>query len=433
MIGLVEAGTHEVGQPVFDAPNILWYFGASAGTLACLELVSGVGDGARGLWMLLVALGFAGAYVLLAAWLLRRGSTIPGGVVAAWTVAFVLAAGDSFEQLVGLTHASQVSVSLDRLNVPAAGPFARFEGHELGLGILTVAAGLAVYVWTRFPFVLAFAVSGALISAELLVPAVVSHPSASDHATALIVFGIALLVAGILVDLRAARRQAFWFHVVGLMALSAGLAYHAATHSSWGWKLILVEGILVLALAAPLRRATWTLFGIAGLYAPLAHYASDWFGSTGTDAALGLIGFAFVALGIAVQASERGWVGLSGERPPRAPSPVAGWPEASAPEAPPPEAAPPEAPPLDAPPPDAAAPDAAAPDAAPPDAAPPEAAPLEAPPPDAAAPDAAAPDAAAPDAAPPEAAPPEAPPPDAPPPDAPPADAAPDAPAPDSW
>ena len=218
---------------------------------------------------------------------------------------------------------TRTSVSVTTLPTPSPGPFGEFEGRQFVLVVLLVAAGLAVYVLTRFPFVFAFVAIGALVSAEFLVPAVVSKPSAFDHATALVAFGLAFLTGGILLDLRAHRRQAFWFHVVGLVALAAGLTYHAVTHSSWGWELILVAGVIVLISAAPLRRATWTLFGIVGVYAPLAHYAVQWFGNLGRTAALAAIGFGFVILGIQVRAAEGSRAGLRFEKPPPASTPSA--------------------------------------------------------------------------------------------------------------
>jgi hypothetical protein len=110
---------------------------------------------------------------------------------------------------------------------------------------------------------------------------------------------------------------------VRLDALAAGLTYHAVTHSSWGWELILIAGVLVLVIAGPLRRATWTLFGIVGVYAPLAHYAVVWFGNLGRTAALAAIGFGFVVLGIQVRAAEGSSAGLRfGKAPPALPPPA---------------------------------------------------------------------------------------------------------------
>jgi hypothetical protein len=315
----VDASGRQARAPVFDGPNILWYLGALGATVASLDVVGNVDGGARGLWVLLVALAFLAGYGLISIRLLGAGWVIPGSVIAVWGISFLLVAGGAFERLIGVwpspSAGGGVSVSIGGVAAPSPGPFESFEGHVFVLGLLAIAGGVAVYVLTRYEFAFVSVAGGTLFSAELVLPAIVHRPSASDHATALIVFGLAFLAAGILLDLRGLRRHAFWFHLTGLLALTGGLVYHAASNSSWGWELILVAGLLVLALAAPLRRATWVLFGILGGYAPLAHYAADWFGNTGTAAALAVVGFGIVAAGIAFRAGESGWDGLQVGRP----------------------------------------------------------------------------------------------------------------------
>ena len=54
----------------------------------------------------------------------------------------------------------------------------------------------------------------------------------------------------------------------------------------------------ILLLGASLRRATFGVFGIAGFYAPIAHYFETWFGNLGVAFALTALGLGLVALGI---------------------------------------------------------------------------------------------------------------------------------------
>ena len=297
-------------KPEFDAPNILWYFGALVGTLACLGVCDTVGTGARGLWILVAADVFLLAYIELATWLVRTGSIIPGGVIASWSIVFVPVAAGAIERLIGVWHPTQI-----------ASPVETFEWRALILSLLLVVAGIVVYRKDRFPFVFAFVAGGALLSAELLVPVFVSHPTLGDDATGLIVFGLVLLVIGILLDLRALRREGFWFHMIGLVVVAAALAYHAFAHTSWGWQLTLLIGVIILALAAPLRRATWVIFGIIGTYVPITHYADSWFGRLGAAVSLAIVGFGFVALGILFRTGEDGWTGLQFGRAPAPPAP----------------------------------------------------------------------------------------------------------------
>ena len=81
-------------RPVFDTPNILWFFGALTAAFAGAVVIESVHSSVRGLWILLAALAFLGVYAVLAFVLLRLGWEIPGGVVAATGVTFVpVAAG----------------------------------------------------------------------------------------------------------------------------------------------------------------------------------------------------------------------------------------------------------------------------------------------------------------------------------------------------
>ena len=49
-----------------------------------------------------------------------------------------------------------------------------------------------------------------------IVPVFVTQPSISDHATAFVVVGVLFLLLGLGLDFMAARREAFWWHLVGL-------------------------------------------------------------------------------------------------------------------------------------------------------------------------------------------------------------------------
>jgi hypothetical protein len=290
-------------RPVFDTPNILWFFGALTAAAAGVAVIGSVHSSARGLWILLVSLGFIAAYAIVSAALLQAGWEIPGGVVAATAVTFVPVATGAFERLVGIWR-----------NPSGPGPFQEFEGPDVALLVATAVGGLVVYTLVRFPFVFAYVAGATFLTAQLLVPVFVSRPSLSDHATAVLVVGIALLGVGIFSDLRDSRRTGFWWHAVGLVTMTVGLAYHAFSHTSWGWVVILIVGAIVLALAAPLHRATWGLFGVAGTYAPIAHYTDKWFGNLGTAFALAAVGFALLGIGIAIQRAGDSWTGLLARR-----------------------------------------------------------------------------------------------------------------------
>jgi hypothetical protein len=46
---------------------------------------------------------------------------------------------------------------------------------------------------------------------------------------------------------------------------------------------------------------SFAFFGLLGVYAPVAHWTIDWFGSAGSTAALALVGFGLPGAGLYVQ------------------------------------------------------------------------------------------------------------------------------------
>ena len=291
---------------MFDTPNILWFFGAFTAAVASDAVISQVHSSSRAVWILLASLAFLAAFAVLSAWLLRSGWWVAGGVLAAMAVTFVGPAGGSFERLIGVWR---TGASLD--------PIQEFEGPAFALVLAIAVAGLIAFAIVRFPFILAIVVLAAFFAAQLLLPVVVSSPSAADHATAFIVVGGALIVVGLTLDLARLRSEAFWWHLVGLTALSIGFGYHAFRHSTWGWVLIFVVGTVILSFATFLLRGTWAVFGVAGVYAPIAHYLNAWLGTLGTAFALAAAGVGLVALGLAARRYGGTWP----ERP-RRPVPV---------------------------------------------------------------------------------------------------------------
>jgi hypothetical protein len=206
-------------------------------------------------------------------------------------VTFVPLAGAAFEKLIGVLPKTPATVGL----------FQEFDWWFFVLALATIAAGLVAFATVRFHFLFWVVTGATFIAFAQLVPAALDHPSAADDASGLVVIGAVLLAIGIALDLRNARRAAFWWHLDGLVALALGLAYHAFRHSSWGWILILVAGSLLLLLAASLDRATWGIFGVAGFFAPIAHYLDVWLGHLGVAFAVALFGLGLIAIGLAVR------------------------------------------------------------------------------------------------------------------------------------
>ena len=266
--------------PRFDPPNVLWYFGAIAATIASYAVMSDVGSVHRGLWIFIVAIAFFGGAAGLSAFALRFRCWVPGGVVATAAVALFPAVVVGFEHLIGVWPK------------PSIDPFRDFEGVPFSLAALTILAGLVAFWLVRFGFVMLPVAAATELAVQFLLPVVVTHPSADAHVDALLVTGGAFVVVGMLLDARLHRSPAFWWHALGLFAIAIGLAYYVARgavesflpiqsphHSAWAWVTMLVLGAALVIASFVVRRATWAAFGVAGIYAPSLHYVNDWSGA----------------------------------------------------------------------------------------------------------------------------------------------------------
>jgi len=291
--------------PRFDPPNILWYFGAISATVAANAVVGETGAAHRGLWIFLVALLFLAGAAALSAAALRVGWWVPGGVLAASAVALVPAVTVGFEHLVGAwpKHPSTVN------------PFGHFSGAAFAIAAVTVVAGLVAYWLVRFGFVLLPVAVAGMIGIELLLPVIVSRPGFGDHMTTLIAAGAAFVVIGMLLDARRHRSAAFWWHVVGLLSIANGLVYYVGVnpvlpgnHSAvWAWVTMLVVGALLVVAAFPVGRATWAVFGLAGIYSPALHYVDEASGSWRYPLLMIFVSLGVIVVGVLLDLAGPAW------------------------------------------------------------------------------------------------------------------------------
>jgi hypothetical protein len=285
---------------VLDSRNILWHFGALSATGAAVAVVASVHPSARGFWILLVSLVFLGAYAAGSVALLRLGERIPGGVVASTAVSFVPVAAVGFERLIGVWSGSPRSAEATFGVDPSTVVVHRFNGHEFAVAVATAIAGLVVYAIVRYAFVFAWVAVAALAAVQFFLPAVDGSPRGVERSGTLLVTGLVFVAIGLYADLVRGRREAFWWHLVGLLAITGGFAYNVVFRESPGWVIALLAGVVALAGAVPLRRATWALFGLLGLWAPVVHYTAAWFGNLGTAFALFVVGLLILGAGLVV-------------------------------------------------------------------------------------------------------------------------------------
>ncbi|MNE71939.1 hypothetical protein D3C80_1678470 [compost metagenome] len=114
-------------------------------------------------------------------------------------------------------------------------------------------------------------------------------------------FGLALILASLLVDGRSRRDFAFWGYFAGLLAFWGGLSL-MDSGSELGKALYCLINLGLMGLAVLLRRPLFMVFGALGVAGYLGYLASEVFeDSLLFPVALTLIGLGVIALGIAYQ------------------------------------------------------------------------------------------------------------------------------------
>jgi hypothetical protein len=300
----------ERDRPRMDSPNVFWFFGALVTEAGVYALIEAIPTSQDGLWRLVTAVGLFVGFVLLAAALLRRWWSVPGGLAAALAVGTFPAVAVGFLQLIDVwPHDSFL------------GPFADFSGYWFGVALATAGVGLLAFALTRFPFILGVSIAIVIVAAQLFVPCFVEAPSGDNRSTMALVVGSLLVIAGIFLDAFGRRREAFWFHVLGWLTAAGGLIWFtvdASGDTDRGWVPMLIVGLALLVSATPIRRATWAVYGVLGFYAAVVHYLTTRLDENRWPFALLVLvlGLSIFAFGMVTHRYGKAWARRFVRRPP---------------------------------------------------------------------------------------------------------------------
>jgi hypothetical protein len=295
-----------------DPPNVLWFAGTYAVAFGSYALLGALPESHSSVWIFLAAIALLLVYSAAAYGLLRRGWWVPCGLAAALAVAMVPAVAVGFLRLIDV-WSSDV-------------PITDFNGCALAVAIVTAIAGLIAYWLTRFSFLYFTVVTAILVAAQFLAVAG-SSPSDEDRATAALVAGALIVIAGVFMDAFGRRRDAFWFHALGWFSVAGGLVFFILDPQGGdpqrGWIPMLIVGTLMVIAAGPIRRATWVVYGVLGYYAPLLHYMITGLNENGWVFAVALlaVGLSIFVFGLLIHRFGGTW----GERFVRRPPPRADY------------------------------------------------------------------------------------------------------------
>jgi hypothetical protein len=294
-----------------DPPNVLWFAGTYVVAGGSYALLGALPESHSSAWIFVAALAFLLVYSAASHRLLRQGWWVPGGLAAAVAIAMVPAVAVGFLRLIDV-WSNDV-------------PITDFNGWALAVAIVTAVAGLIAYWLTRFTFLYFTVVTAILVAAQFLAAAGGS-PSGEDRATAALVSGGLMVIAGVFLDAFGRRRDAFWFHALGWFSAAAGLVFlivEPGSHPERGWIPMLIVGTLLVIAAGPIRRATWAVYGVLGYYAPLLHYMLTGLNENGWVFAVALLtaGLSIFVFGMLIHRFGGTW----GRRFVRRPPPLADY------------------------------------------------------------------------------------------------------------
>jgi hypothetical protein len=253
-------------RPRFDAAHVAYYAGALIVLSAMGWFITEAWDSLDGLGLAAIAGAYATAFWLAGETLWNKGLTTPGGLLftmSVWMVPLLI---------YGIERASGIWPQGD----PGSyhGYYVWVKGSWTLMEIGTIAAG-AIAVWLR-PFAfLTFPIAFALWFMSMdLTPLVFGKTDYSwdERKWVSVMFGLAMLLAAYLADLRNRVRQdfAFWGYLFGLLAFWGGLsAMEGGTEATKAlYALINVALIIVSVL---LRQRTFIVFGALGVLGYLGH------------------------------------------------------------------------------------------------------------------------------------------------------------------
>jgi hypothetical protein len=289
-----------------DPPNVLWFAGTYVVAGGSYALLGALPESHSSAWIFVAALAFLLVYSAASHGLLRNGWWVPGGLAATLAVAMVPAVAVGFLRLVDV-WSNDV-------------PITDFNAYALAVAIVTAVAGLIAYWLTRFTFLYFTVVTAILVAAQFLAAAGGS-PSGEDRATAALVTGGLLVIAGVFLDAFGRRRDAFWFHALGWFSVAAGLVFlivEPGGDPQRGWIPMLIVGTLMVIAAGPIRRATWAVYGALGYYAPLLHYMNTSLNENGWVFAVALlaVGLSIFVFGMLIHRFGGTWGQRFVRRPP---------------------------------------------------------------------------------------------------------------------
>ncbi|WP_338669187.1 DUF2157 domain-containing protein [Pseudodesulfovibrio methanolicus] len=271
LVAFLEGG--RAGAPAFTMANVLYYLGGLIVIGAMTIFVTDAWQRLGGLGHLGVGAGYGLAFLAIGNWLWNgKGQRVPGGILVTAAVCMTPLTVYGIHELYGGWMWGDPGMYLDFYHWIRRGWFF--------MEIATVAVGVLVLRRFRFPFItLPIAFSLWFMSMDLT--AVLYGPDFTWDQRKIVSlwFGLAMLVAGYLVDRRTRQDFAFWLYLFGMLAFWGGLT-SLDSDSEMGKFVYCCVNLLLMGVSVVLQRRVFIVFGALGVSIYLGHLAADVFDDT---------------------------------------------------------------------------------------------------------------------------------------------------------
>lgn len=282
-------------QGQFQLANVAFYFGG-------LLIMGAMGWLLTEAWMRIgdwVLLAVAGLYIAVltgfALALQRREQIVPAGVLAAVAVSIVPLAVFAVELLIGWWPMGEAQGEYHTY-------YTYVQASWLWMEAATVLAGLLMLRLVPFPFiVMPIALALWFMSMDLSEWLYGDALTWAQREQVSVWFGLAVLVAFVVIDGRTRRDYAEWGYLAGLLAFWCGLT-SMNSDSEVNKALYCLINLALMGFAVLLRRPVFMVFGALGVAAYLGYLSYEVFAdSLLFPVVLTLIGLAAIGLGLAYQ------------------------------------------------------------------------------------------------------------------------------------
>ncbi len=286
-----------VDRPRFDGVHVAYYGGALLVIAAMGWLLTNAWENVGGVGLTLLAIAYGGAFWLAGETLWKRGAIIPGGLLFTMAVCMTPLATYGIERALGMWPQGDPGTYHDY--------YVWVRGSWIVMEIATIVAG-AIALWLRpFSFLVAPIAFALWFMSMDLAPLVFAKDSLTwkDRNWVSFWFGLAVLLAAYLGDLRNRLRQdfAFWGYLFGLLAFWGGMSLMDGGTELSKFMYCIINVVLIV-LSVLLRQRVFVVFGALGVLGYLWHLSYRVFSASLLfPVVLVMIGIGIIYLGVLYQ------------------------------------------------------------------------------------------------------------------------------------